>query len=262
VAGLLILIFFLVPIFKASLIPQTSFDEVFEVNLGNSDHGFGKDQPKLPGEPAQQQQVAYNLPKPVKTVNDDAKDIETTEKNKNAPEITKPTVTKPNATKINTDNKTVKVVSKPQQTVVVAPPKPKAILGRTTGGNDNGGNGADSYQKGANEGISTGPGDQGRLGGTPDGKNYTGPVKNFGVKVLQISNQSFEDEFNENAKVAMEIVADERGRILSASYTPRGSTTSNRKLIDIAERRAFELKLGTSDGGQKGTVIFNFKLRG
>jgi hypothetical protein len=55
----------------------------------------------------------------------------------------------------------------------------------------------------------------------------------------------------------MDIVADERGRFLSATFQPRGSTTSNRKLIDIAERRAFELKLGTSGGGQKGTVIFN-----
>jgi microcystin-dependent protein len=79
---------------------------------------------------------------------------------------------------------------------------------------------------------------------------------------LQVSDQSFEDEFNENAKVAMDIIADERGRVLSATFQPRGSTTSNRKLIDIAERRAFELKLGTTGGGQKGTVIFNFKLRG
>jgi hypothetical protein len=60
----------------------------------------------------------------------------------------------------------------------------------------------------------------------------------------------------------MDIVADERGRVLSATFQPRGSNTSNRKLIDIAERRAFELKLGSSGGGQKGTVIFNFKLRG
>jgi hypothetical protein len=31
---------------------------------------------------------------------------------------------------------------------------------------------------------------------------------------------------------------------------------------DIARKRAFELKFPTSDEGQKGTVIFNFKVRG
>src|SRR5678815_1378416 len=91
-------------------------------------------------------------------------------------------------------------------------------------------------------------------------RSGTGP-KNFGTKIMQISNQSFEDEFNENAKVAIDIVADDRGKVQSATFQPRGSTTSNHKLIDIAERRAFELKLFTSNGYQKDTEIHNFKLR-
>ncbi len=79
---------------------------------------------------------------------------------------------------------------------------------------------------------------------------------------MQISNQSFEDEFNENAKVAMDVVADANGKVTSASYQAKGSTTSSRQYIEIARRSAFQLKLGTSDGGQQGTVIFNFKVRG
>ncbi len=112
------------------------------------------------------------------------------------------------------------------------------------------------------EGIAGGNGDQGRVGGSPNGKDYSGTPKNFGVRVLQISNQSFEDDFNENAKVAMDIVADDNGKVISATYQPRGSTTSNRQMIDIAHRHAFELKLGSADGGQKGTVVFNFKVKG
>lgn len=135
-------------------------------------------------------------------------------------------------------------------------------MGRTVGGNGNGGNGADTYKPGGNEGVAGGSGDQGRPGGDPNGRNYSGTPKNFGVKVLSIPNQTFEDDFNQNAKVAMDIVVGENGKVSSATYQPKGSTTSDRKYVDIARRSAFQLKLGSVDGGQKGTVIFNFKVRG
>ena len=136
------------------------------------------------------------------------------------------------------------------------------MLGRTTGGTGNGGNGADTYKPGSGEGIAGGEGDQGRVGGVPGGKDYTGTPKNFGVRVLQISNQSFEDDFNENAKVAMEVTADANGKVTSAVFNLKNSTTNNRSMIDIAQRKAFQLKLGSSDGGQKGIVVFNFKVKG
>lgn len=261
IAGVMILLFIILkwPLPAIDLTPQQDF---IEVNLGSSDFGSGNDQPLLPGEPAPAEQIAYNPPQPVQASQDNVKDIETNDKDADAPEIKRPSVVKPKATNVNNDNKTVK--TKPTATPIVtpAPPKPKAVLGKTTGGNGNGGNGADTYQKGTGEGIAGGPGDQGKPGGVVGSPNYNGPRKNFGVRVLQINNQSFEDEFNENAKVAMDVVADGKGRVLSASYQQKGSTTNNRSLIDIARRRAFELKLGSSDAGQQGTVIFNFKLRG
>ena len=260
ISGLLLLIFFLVK-FEYPAIQPPVFQDLIEVNLGDGDWGSGNDQPLLPGEPAPSQQMAYNPPTAVKAVDDNVKDVQTDDANEEVA-IKKTTVIKPNATKIDNDNKTVKTNTQPQKVITNTPPKPKAIAGRMLGSNGNGGNGADVYKPGSNEGIAGGNGDQGRPNGVPGGKDYSGTPKNFGVKVLQINNQSFEDEFNENAKVAMDIVADEKGKVLSATYQPRGSTTSNRKLIDIAQRHAFELKLGTSDGGQKGTVIFNFKLRG
>lgn len=261
IAGSMLLLFILLkwplPTFEAP--PQQDF---IEVNLGNSDFGLGNEQPLLPGEPAPAEQLAYNPPQPVKAVNNNVKDIETNDRDADAPEFKRPSVKKPNATNVNNDNRTVSNKPTTQPVTTTAPPKPKAVLGKITGGSGNGGNGADTYQKGNSEGIAGGQGDQGRIGGTPGSPNYTGPRKNFGVKVLQIQSQSFEDEFNENAKVAMDVVADGNGKVLSATYQPKGSTTANRSMIDIARRRAFELKLGSSDGGQQGTVIFNFKLRG
>ena len=260
-AGLLLLIMILIkwpiPVIEAA--PEM---EYLEVNLGNGDLGSGDDQPLLPGEPAPSQQVAYNPPVPVRSVADNAKQIETDDLNTDAPAIRQPATNNTTATKIDNENRTVKTKTNTSPVVSPAPPKPRAVLGRTTGGTGNGGNGADTYKPGSGEGIAGGEGDQGRVGGVPGGKDYTGTPKNFGVRVLQISNQSFEDDFNENAKVAMEVTADANGKVTSAVFNLKNSTTNNRSMIDIAQRKAFQLKLGSSDGGQKGIVVFNFKVKG
>ena len=257
-AGLLLLIMILikwpVPVIEAA--PEM---EYLEVNLGNGDLGSGDDQPLLPGEPAPSQQVAYNPPVPVRSVADNAKQIETDDLNTDAPAIRQPVTNNTTATKIDNENRTVKTKTTTSPVVSPAPPKPRAVLGRTTGGTGNGGNGADTYKPGSGEGIAGGEGDQGRVGGVPGGKDYTGTPKNFGVRVLQISNQSFEDDFNENAKVAVDLSVNASGAVTSATYQPRGSTTSNAGLKDIALRKARQLKFAAGDE-QRGTIIFNFKV--
>lgn len=272
VAGLVLLIFFWVKMdFPSFEVPVV--DNAVEVNLnipdevapvkGGGGGGGGGNNVQATGEKG----TAYSPPQPGEK--EDVKDIDDNN-DKETPPILKPDNPKPTATKINSNKSIVK--TKPQPVVETpTPPRPKAVLGKTVGGSGKGGGVADNYDrsggKGNGSGVGNGDGLYGGSGNGAGGGNGpgnglgTGP-KNFGTKVLQISNQSFEDEFNENAKVAMDIVADDRGRVLSATFQPRGSTTSDRKLIDIAERRAFELKLGSIGGGQKGTVIFNFKLRG
>jgi hypothetical protein len=272
VAGLMLLIFILIkmdfPTFEHPIV-----DNAVEVNLnipeeelapivGGGGGGGGGNPVQATGAAG----TAYSPTQPGEK--DEVKDIEDNN-DKESPAILKPDHAKPKATKINSNQSVVKVEPKPI-VETPTPPKPKAVLGKTVGGSSTGGGTADNYDRAGGSrngsGVGTGDGIAGRGNGAGGGNGTgngpgTGP-KNFGTKVLNIANQSFEDEFNENAKVAMDIVADERGRVLSATFQPRGSTTSNRKLIDIAERRAFELKLGSSGGGQKGTVIFNFKLRG
>lgn len=264
VGGLLLLVLFLIKFPLAASEVAEPQQDFIEVNIGSGDLGSGDDQPLLPGEPAPAEQTAYTPPQPVQSNVSEAKDVETDDRadNVEAPAIKRPTVASPTATKIDNDNKVIKTTPTTAPVVAATPPKPKATMGRTTGGNGNGGNGADTYKPGSGEGIAGGQGDQGRPGGDPNGRNYSGAPKNFGVRVLNLPAQSFEDEFNENAKVAMDVVANAAGKVTSATFQPRGSTTSNRQMIDIARRRAFELKLGSSDGGQKGTVIFNFKLKG
>ncbi|MGZ3837411.1 MAG: hypothetical protein ACXVMS_02010 [Flavisolibacter sp.] len=264
IAAILLFIFIWVKL----TIPQEEkppTDEVMEVNLGSGDQGMGTDQPLLPGDPAPAQQTSYTPPQPVQSREEAVKDVaDDNEKSNEAPPVIKPAISKPDAPRINAESKTVTTKNThPQPVITQAPPRPKAVLGRTIGGNGNGGNGADSYKPGGNEGIAGGNGDQGRPGGDPNGKNYTGAPRNFGVRVLSIPNQTFEDDFNQNAKIAMDIVVNDDGKVVSATYQPKGSTgTATDKMKDIARRRAFELKFPTAEGGQRGTVIFNFKVRG
>lgn len=271
ICGLLLAVFLFI---KWTLpdVPPPPVEEGIEVNLGNSDLGLGTDQPFLPGKPAPKDQQAYTLPKPAVAENNDVKDIETDDKDPDAPAIIKPNVTKPNATKVpekevvkNTPVKNSQPVSNPTPPA----PKPKAVF-KGVNGSGTGGNEADNYKKGGNEGIAGGTGDQGRSGGNPDSKNYDGPGGrgNSGVSISRglqgrriTGLPSFEDDFNENAKVAVDIKVDETGRVVSAVYQPRGSTTSNGTLTSIAKRKALQVKFNSGGDESVGTLIFNFKLR-
>jgi hypothetical protein len=260
IAGSLLLLFILIK-WPLPDLPQPLLEEVIEVNLGSGDVGSGTDQPMLPGQPAPEEQTAYNPPRQVRAAVNNAKDIETDERNTDAPAITRPTVSNPKATEINNENKTVKTDPAPQPVPTPAPPKPKATMSGVRGGTGNGGNGATTYERGGSEGIAGGTGDQGRPGGDPNGRVYTGTPRNLGVKVVSIPSQSFEDDFNQNGKVAVDVTVDDNGRLLSANYQPRGTTVSDRKMINIALRRAREISYPKYDGGFKQTLVFNFTIK-
>ena len=72
---------------------------------------------------------------------------------------------------------------------------------------------------------------------------------------------SFEDDFNENAKVAVDIVVNENGQVISATVNPRGTTTTNAGIRNIAIKKAKMLRLNAgTDPEQKGTIVFSFKI--
>lgn len=253
-------------------IPPPPDEEGIEVNLGNSEQGFGDDQPFLPGKPAPADQQSYQPPKQVTAPVEEAKDFETDDKDEEAPVIRKPPVAKPEATKIP-DKEVVKnkPVKKPQPTndpPAPAPPKPKAVF-RGVNGTGTGGNEADKYKKGGNEGIAGGRGDQGAPGGNPESDNYTGGGSGSsgvaklrglsGRRIMRIP--SFEDDFNENAKVAVDIRIDAGGNVISAEYQPRGSTTSDAGLKAIAIRKAKQVKFNAGANESTGTLQFNFRLK-
>ncbi|MBE7169690.1 MAG: hypothetical protein INR73_03825 [Williamsia sp.] len=267
---LLCVLFFLIK-WNTPSFPVPPVEDGIEVNLGNSDAGLGDDQPFEPGQPAPQEQQRYTPPQPV-AEKENIKDVETDDRDEDAPVVKKPTVAKPDATKIADKdekiNKPVKV-TQPAAVPTPAPPKPKAVF-KGVNGTGTGGNEADTYKKGGNEGIAGGQGDQGRPGGDPDSKNYTGNggTGKSGVSISRglqgrrfTGLPSFEDEFNENAKVAVDIRVDESGKVTSAVYQPRGSTTGSATLKNIAIRKAMQIKFNAGGDESLGTIVFNFRLR-
>jgi hypothetical protein len=250
-------------------------EEGIEVNLGNSDKGMGTDQPYLPGKPAAEDKEKYTPPKQAAVEKEPVKNVETDDNNKeDAPVIKKAAVTKPDATKLPDKDLTKKVV-KPVKQPEIMPEKPvvkhpKALMGAVQG-TGNGGNGADDFKPGGNQGVAGGHGDQGAPGGDPNSNNYTGGGRgNYsgvtisrGLVGRQITGRpAFTDDFNENAKVAVDVHVDASGTVTDADYQPRGSTTADDQMKAIALRKAKLVKFNASDNESVGTIIFNFKIHG
>ncbi|WP_447639865.1 MULTISPECIES: hypothetical protein [Chitinophagaceae] len=273
--------------------PINTDDGGVEVNFGNSDQGSGDVPPMIPGDPAPDVQENTTTPPPTaqaqpeeptsKEVVDnneaDAPVVKTSPKPKKPEHIEE----KPIEKKI-IDKSPVPTAAK--KTTTTAPsvaktePKPEAPKAVYKGGNGKGGNGADSYNGVNSQGIAGGHGDQGKMSGNPNSDSYTGTGKgtggtgsgygNSGVQVISgLSGRrfagfpSFEDSFNENARVSVDISVDADGRVTNASINPRGTTTTNSNIRSIALRRARQLKFnkGAADT-QTGTVSFNFRLKG
>ena len=270
VLAVLLLIFFTIG-WTHPVAPPPPVEDGIEVNLGNSDKGLGKDQPYLPGQPSAEDKEKYTPPKQAVIEKAPAKDVETDDNNKEeAPVIKKAVVTKPNATRIP-DKEETKVKARPVKVPETMPappkPKPKAVFHGVNGAGT-GGNAADDFKPGGNEGIAGGHGDQGAPGGNPNSTNYTGGGHgNSGVSISRglggrhvVSTPSFTDDFNDNAKVALDIHVDANGNVTDAQYTPRGSTTGDGNMIAIAKRKAKLVKFSSGSDESVGTIVFNFRI--
>jgi hypothetical protein len=256
-------------------IPPPVTEDGIEVNLGNSEQGLGKDQPFMPGQPSPRDEQKYTPPKQAVVTKTPEKDVETDDKETDAPAIKKPVLTKPDAKKIPDQdlakNKPVKVVQTVVQPAPV-PPRPKAVF-HGVNGDGKGGNDADSYKPGSNQGIAGGRGDQGKPGGDPNATNYTGGGRgNSGVNISKglagryfTRTYKYEGDFNENATVYIDVTVDKNGNVLSADYQPRGSTTSENyykeKAIEIVKKSRLNVDPNGADE-QTGTVYVKFKVRG
>jgi hypothetical protein len=266
ICGTLLLLAFLIswPILQP---PIPIAQELLEINLGNNEEGMGEIQPLIKGEMAPPQEVSppaasNESPKPEET-----KEIKPDENAEvNAAPVAK---TEKKILKKKIEIKPEKkVLKKIKNTPIIAPPSPKPAKPKLTyngpgSGKGNGSTEDNGYQFQGNK--PGGKGDAGDPSGKPDSYGNspggkTGVSVTKGVRPLNMRDLRFEDDFNENAIVFLDIKYSASGNFIS-SVIAKGTTTSKSSIIGIAKRKAAELKFPSSDDGGISTVVFNFKIQ-
>ncbi len=258
---LLLFLFFFLTKWSLPIIPPPTANEGIEVNLGNSETGLGNIAPQAIGEPSQEQNNTPQSSTAVATPTEEKVD-----ENGELPVVPTPKPITP------------KIITKPITPIVKAPikpivnpspkvPTPKAVFAGGTKTNT-GGNNSDTYNGVKNQGVAGGKGDQGNPNGNPNSDSYNGNnASGNGIKIKSglagrrvTKTPSFEDDFNENAKVAVDVVVDASGKVVAASVNPRGTTTTNPNIKQIAKNKAMLVKFSAGNEEQKGTISFDFKV--
>lgn len=250
--------------------PVPTVQDLIDVNLGNDFEGMGNVQPLVKGERAPETQSIQSQQKATKAVETPSRNVEADENNNDAEAapVLKNEKSKDDVKEVNKESstKTAKNINpSPVINPNPSPPKPKLPLYKR--GNGNGGNGATEDNGYRNQGYKPGNGDAGSPTGKPDAYGNS-PGGRSGVSVVRglsgrrpISFPSMQDDFNENAKVYVDIKVNASGKVTEASIA-RGTTTSNSSLRNIAIEKARQLKFPPSQNDvESGTILFNFVLK-
>lgn len=268
ICGAILLIAFLYT-WPLTIPPAPTVLDLIDVNLGNEQEGLGEVQPLVKGDRAPDNQSISSHQAARKATEEPSKNIQADENNnEDAAPVVKPEK-KTEAPKIinkeASEKKSKSVNPSPVVNPNPAPPKPKVPLYK--GGTGNGGNGATEDNGYRNQGYKPGNGDAGSPSGKPDAYGNS-PGGNSGVSVIRgltgrkiIHFPNMQDNFNENAKVYVDIKVNAAGKVTSAAIA-KGTTTSNSTLTNIAIQKAYELKFPPSQNDiESGTILFNFVLR-
>ncbi len=264
ICGTILLLAFLItfPILKVT--PPIAQD-LMEINLGNNEEGFGEKQPLIKGAMSP---VAAPEPQPVKAsapappAENEAKPEDNAEED--AAAVTKSTKTIVKKTTVTPNIKPVAVYKNPTPAPVSVPKPPKPVATYKGPGNGKG-NGATEDNGYRYQGTKPGgKGDAGDPSGKPDSYGNT-PGGKTGVSVLRgsrplnLGSLKFEDDFNENAKVYLDVKYNSAGNFISSTVS-KGTTTSNNTILSIAKRKAGSLKFPAIEDGGVSTIIFNFRI--
>lgn len=250
--------------------PTPAVEDLIEVNLGNEQEGLGDVQPLVKGDRApDNQSVPSNQASAHKVADEPSQSIQADENNDEeaAPVVKseKKNETEKIVNKESSDKKSKKINPSPVVNPNPAPPKPKIPLYK--GGTGTGGNGATEDNGYRNQGYKPGNGDAGSPDGKPDSYGNS-PGGRSGVSVVRglsgrgpIHFPNMQGDFNENAKVYVDIKVNASGKVTSAIVS-KGTTTANSTLRNIAVQKAKELKFPASQNDvESGTILFNFVLK-
>ncbi len=208
--------------------------------------------------------VAPYVP-PVPGDKEESRDVEEHD-DKESPALAKPDVPKPAATKV-TNHSVAKTEPKPV-IETPAPPRPKAVLGKTTTGTGKGGGAADDYEKsggrGTGYGVGNGSGTGGGTGTGHGGGNGSGTGGGNGPKVMGgdrkiVRYYSFTGDLDKATIYANVSVSPEgMGKFVSIA---KGSSSSGSAYKDAIIQYLQNIRFDKSDHESMVTVRFNFEVQ-
>ena len=212
-----------------------------EVNLGNSETGAGEVPPLSQDAPATDQ----GANKQIESAGVNAENINTNE-----------------ASDVNDEAiKTAKDKKNNTLTTQKAAAKPKAIMGKYTGGNGKGGNNQDSYNNVKDQGIAGGKGDQGVAGGSINGQAYKGAAGPFVTKgdrkIVKV--YSFNGDV-EPATIYAEIQVSPEGAG-TFSQIAKGSSSNDGKYKTAIKEYLKKISFDKADHSSVVTVKFKFDVQ-
>lgn len=267
IAGMMVLAFIFLkwPLPKAEALPQEVFLEV-QLEQPEDFRAGGGGGGGNPVQATGKTGTAYAPPQP--GTPEKTKDFETDENDKTNAPVIKPTNPKPQITKVNPATSPVKTIPKPIETP--APPRPKAVVGKTLTGTGTGGGTAENYERpggnGSGTGVGNGSGNGGGSGGGNGGGNGTGTGSGTGPRRVSgnrivINPQSMNAGENLKGKVFAEIKVSPDG-IGTFIRATRGSTYTGGEAIEIIREWLRKNRFNKSD--QESVVVyeFNFLLGG
>jgi len=249
--------------------PTPVVQDLIQINLGNEQEGMGDVQPMVKGERAPDNESVASRESSHRVREEPSQNIKADE---SKDETAAPVV------KSEKQNKKAKIVNKevitrasrnihpsPIVNPHPAPREPKIPLYK--GGNGRGGNGATADNGFRNQGYKPGNGDAGSPNGNPDSYGDS-PTGRSGMSVVRglsgrrpVHFPNMQGDFNENAKVYVDIQVNAAGKVISAVVS-RGTTTSNPALRNTALEKARELKFPPAQSDlESGTILFVFVLK-
>jgi hypothetical protein len=187
------------------------------------------------------------------------------EEDKASPEVTTPKAVAVKSPKIN-ENSVAKAEPKPI-VETPAPPRPKAVLGKTTTGTGRGGGAAEDYDRAGGRGNGTGVGNgNGTGGGSGNGNgggNGNGTGGGSGPKVTNgdrkiVRSYSFQGELEKATIYAnVNVTPDGIGKFVSIA---KGSSNSSNAYKTAIMQYLQNIRFDKSDHESMVTVRFNFEV--
>tara|TARA_R110000868_G_scaffold265495_5_gene524334 strand:+ start:533 stop:1312 length:780 start_codon:yes stop_codon:yes gene_type:complete len=211
------------------------------INFGTSDDGMMSNIPKPPSE---------SMPEPSQPETADQVDEEVlTQDTEEAPAIVEKKEEK-------------KVVEKEIVKEKKPEPKPNRTLNMADRMKSN------NTTEGGGDGVTGKSGDQGKINGDPNSKNYSGLGGSGGGPSFSLAGRSMKkspninDNSQEEGTVVVDIIVDKYGKVIRANAGARGSNTTSPILYKKASDAALQTRFSANPDAdqQKGTMTFIFIL--